>query len=70
MARAYVSDKQQLRDGSAPGHLLPLCLLAVLSSLSMKEVTEGELGNLGSLGAKDSAPEICLQSHSLSGSLL
>lgn len=62
-------DKQQLQDGSASGHLLSPCLLAVLS-LSMNEVTEGELGNLSSVGAKDSAPEICLQSHSLSGSLL
>ena len=65
-----MNDKQQLRDGSAPGHLLSPCLLAELSSLSMNEVTEGELGNLSSVGAKDSAPEICLQSHSLSGSLL
>ena len=65
-----MNDKQQLRDGSVPGHLLSPCLLAVLSSLSMNEVTEGELGNLRSVGAKDSTPEICLRSHSLSGSLL
>lgn len=64
-----MSDKQQLRDGSAPGHLLPLCLLAVLSSLSMKEVTEGELGNLGSLGVKAAplksacSPILCLGAY-------
>lgn len=55
-ALAHVNEKEQLWDGSAPGHLLSPCLVAALSSLSMNEVTEGELEDLCSEGAKDSLP--------------
>lgn len=63
-AHAHVNNKQQLRDGSAPGHLLSPCLVAVFSSLSMNEVTEGELENLCSEGGRDSVSKAALKSAS------